>query len=206
MARSSAAAKSGGTSRIRFVMLEAELTDADLTQVTLAIQNALRPTTMIQHRAIPGQPPVTSSSDSDENLNSGLDAGETESVPQPPSTEQRRVLRDGKPPKRRSPQVIELDLNSAPALSDYVRSRKIESDIDRYLTVAAWFKECRKINEITMDHAYTCFRVLHWPTDNPDFSKPLRNLKQNQLMTLAGRGLYAINHVGLDRVTKLAKE
>lgn len=32
-----------GTSRVRFIMLEAELPDGDLSQITSAIQNALKP-------------------------------------------------------------------------------------------------------------------------------------------------------------------
>ena len=35
--------RSGGTSRIRFIMLDAELAEGDLTQIAQAIQNALRP-------------------------------------------------------------------------------------------------------------------------------------------------------------------
>ncbi|MES0100947.1 hypothetical protein [Mesorhizobium sp. M0019] len=31
-----------GTSRIRFIMLDAEIPEGDLNQITLAIQNALR--------------------------------------------------------------------------------------------------------------------------------------------------------------------
>lgn len=35
--------KGNGTSRIRFITLEAEMPEGDLTQITNAIQNALRP-------------------------------------------------------------------------------------------------------------------------------------------------------------------
>jgi len=45
----------GGTSRIRFIMLDAELPEGDLSQITSAIQNALQPTTIIQQR-LPNQP------------------------------------------------------------------------------------------------------------------------------------------------------
>jgi hypothetical protein len=206
MARSSGTAKSGGTSRIRFVMLDAELTDGDLTQVTQAIQNALRPPTLVQHRALtaPNQNGGTSSSMPEEASDDASDHPIDAAVdPQSELTEQRRPARDGKPRKYRSPQVIDLDLHSEPSLAGYTRTRELDSDTDKFLTIAAWSKECRKINEIGADHVYTCFRSLHWSTDIGDFGAPLRYLKQQQLMTSSGRGLYSINHLGLDRVMKL---
>jgi hypothetical protein len=48
------AGKSGGTSRIRFVMLDAEIPDGDLSQITQAIHNALKPATIVQQRATNG--------------------------------------------------------------------------------------------------------------------------------------------------------
>ena len=58
------------------------------------------------------------------------------------------------------------------------------------------------IDAITVDHIYTCYRLLGWPTDIPDFAQPLRWLKHQQLFTSPERGKYAINHLGLDRAEK----
>ena len=51
-----------GTSRIRFIMVDAEISDGDLSQITSAIQNALKPaTTVIQQRiAVPSAHPALS--------------------------------------------------------------------------------------------------------------------------------------------------
>jgi hypothetical protein len=43
----------GGTSRIRFIMLDAEIPEGDLSQITAAIQNALKPTTTIIQQRLP---------------------------------------------------------------------------------------------------------------------------------------------------------
>ncbi len=43
----------GGTSRIRFIMLDAEIPEGDLSQITSAIQNALKPTTTIVQQRLP---------------------------------------------------------------------------------------------------------------------------------------------------------
>ena len=39
-----------GTAKIRFIMLDAEIPEGDLSQITIAIQNALKPTTIVQQR------------------------------------------------------------------------------------------------------------------------------------------------------------
>jgi hypothetical protein len=57
MAKSSSGAKVTGTSRIRFIMLDAELANSDLTQVTQAIQNALRPSAIAPQSIISKQLP-----------------------------------------------------------------------------------------------------------------------------------------------------
>jgi uncharacterized protein YjhX (UPF0386 family) len=99
--------------------------------------------------------------------------------------------------------VLDLDLAGDPSFAQYVEKQKLDSDASRFLTVAAWFKECRQDNEITVDHVYTCYRAVGWPTNIDDFSSPLRSLKHQQLMTSNEKGLYSINHLGLSRVEKL---
>jgi hypothetical protein len=72
--------------------------------------------------------------------------------------------------------------------------------------IAAWFKLHRKEDAITVDHIYTCYRIIEWSCNIPDFSSPLRALKHKQLFDQKGKGLYAINHLGLAKVDKLGPE
>ncbi len=204
MAKSSTSTRSGGTSRIRFIMLDAEIAEGDLSQVTQAIQNALRPTPGAP-RVIAAPPALSSgaqASHGDDALPI-LDEQDTEDSIEAPAPQTGRSERAAKPRKYPSPEVIELDLKSDPSFASFIEKKKIDSDTDRYLAVAAWFKECRQIDEIGPNHVYTCYRAVHWPCNIKDFAQPLRALKFRDFMTTPSRGLYAINHIGLDRVAEL---
>jgi hypothetical protein len=181
-------------------MLDAELPEGDLTQVTQAIQNALRPNPAIQSRAI-AAPVLAPRIDDVQPVEDEQDISDDPAATPPKPA---RAERASRPRRYPSPEVIEVDLLSELSFSDYVADKKIDSDADRFLTVAAWFKEYRKVNEITVNHVYTCYRAAHWPTNIEDFAKPLRHLKSRKLMTSPSRGLFSINHIGLAQVTALS--
>lgn len=179
-------------------MLDAELAEGDLNQVTQAIQNALRPNPGIQRIVAP--PAMNGGQTTHvEDVQAVVDEQEISDDAEKPIARQ-RVSKSRKYP---SPDVIDVDLKSPPSFADYIATKKIESDVQRFLTVAAWFKECRQIDEITADHVYTCYRAAHWPYDIGDFAQPLRNLKFKKLMTSPSRGVFSINHIGLAQVAAL---
>ena len=76
---------------------------------------------------------------------------------------------------------------------------------DKFLAVLGWFKEAADKEAITVDEVYTVFRKLGWPTSIKDFSQPLRDLKGQQVIGGGAKGGFIINHIGLDRVQKLAE-
>lgn len=96
-----------------------------------------------------------------------------------------------------SPEVLDLDLTSGPMpLKTFLEQKKPDEDSKRYLVIAYWFKEYRKITEITMDHAHTAYRSMGWNTPK-DASGPLRGMKKQGWMKRgSGKGAYAINHIG----------
>ena len=195
-----------GTARIRFIMLDAEIPSGDIEQVTQAIQNALRPTTVVQQRI--GTPAETRTLLRDPKpLPAYVIDGESAEVPDEiedePSTPESQPARTNRPRSYRTPEVLDIDLKSEPSWENFAALRKLETDLDRFLTVAAWFKEARKIDTITVDHVYTCYKASKWSTNISDFSAPLRKLKHIQLVKSSGKGEYTINHLGIDRVEKL---
>lgn len=198
----------GGSAKIRFVMLEADISDGDLDQITQAIQNAFRPTTVVQYRppAIERVALGTSSEPLAESDASIVESDETESgsvVKQNGGGGSRQA----KPRRSKTPSVIEIDLKAEPAWVDFAKEHDPQTDFDRFLTVALWFKEARSTSAITADHAYTCYRAAGWSTGIPDFSKPLRNLRDRQFMTSGQNpGEFSINHLGIDRVLKLKEK
>jgi hypothetical protein len=188
--------KTGGTSRIKFIMFDAEIADDQIQSVTQAITSALRGSTSPTRRL--GAPPP--------QLNGGNGAAEHVDEPEVVEDAEELDTFDVTPaaPKKKSmrrvapkPQVVnDLDTTSEPALSSLVDPK---SNHRRYLMVAAWLHDHRQLPVITADHIYTCYRHLGWPTDILDFAQPLRELKHKQYFTTPDRGKYAINQLGLQK-------
>jgi hypothetical protein len=192
--------RTNAPSRIRLVVFEAELSSGNVTEVTQVIQNALRannPQTA-SLRAI-AQRMATSNVVDQEQVPVEEIVGEpTEGIHEtvtPP--------RPAVPRKFRTPKVIDVDLVSNPSFESYAKEKNPISDLKKFLVVAAWFQEHRKLDLITVDHVYTCYRKVAWSTDIGDFSQPLRELKRRQLLDKESKGNYSINHLGLSEVDKL---
>lgn len=193
---------SGGTSRVRFVMLDAEIAEGDITAVTHAIQNALRgpvANTVVKRIAPPAP-----------QLNGGADVPDSEVVDETAMEEVDMVDATPAAPKPKTtrkaapkPNVIDIDITSEPPLSSLVDPK---SNHRRYLAIAAWLHDHRRIEAITADHIYTCYRHLGWPTDIPDFAQPLRELKHKQYFTTPERGKYAINQLGLAKAAEVVSD
>lgn len=196
-----------GTSRIRFIMLDAEIPEGDLSQITAAIQNALKPTTTIIQQRLPAQSvaalsPGAVDSDTQGDLEEKIFESDDSSSDEAPA---QRPAREARPRKFTVPKVLELDLASGRSFESYATEHAPKSEPDRNLVVLAWFREHRPGEPVTANHVYTCYRAMKWPSGIDDFSWPLRALKKEQLVTSTGRGQYTINHLGIARVEKMGQ-
>jgi hypothetical protein len=202
MAKTSA--KSSGASRIRLVVLEAE-GDGDLSQIAHAVQSALRP----RENAIPTARRITNTVErSTANVSEAeeVEDNDTQSaVESMPQAETPKRTRTWTPTR---PKVLSnIDLASDRTFRSFAAEKNPQTNLDKFLVVAAWFKLHRNTDSITTNHVYTCFRHIEWSCDIKDFNQPLRSLKSDQLMNAGqNKGAYAINHLGLDRVDKLGKK
>lgn len=192
--------KTGSPSRIRFIMVEAELGDGDIGQITQAIQNALRPAVNSSPRmSSPGpQNRLASSETSEIEIEQDFEQDAEELEPTPPEP---RPRANRKPPP--TPSILDIDLKSDVSLSDYTQGKTPSSDRKKFLLIAAWFKNHRHLDTVTVDHIYTAYRWLKWSVGIADFGQPLRKLKHEQYMVSPEKGQFAINHLGLDLVDKL---
>lgn len=188
-------------SRIRFIMVDAEISNGDLGQVTQAIQNALRPQQAVGIKKYIST--TTSPQDAGEPAEAELvDPGpdmDTEPVEDALRTADQSP-RARAPRKIRTPKVLEIDLVTEPSLESYAKKVAPTSDRKRFLTIAAWFHLHRGGIPVTADHVYTCYRHLKWPSNIKDFSQPLRDLKRDQYLELKGKGEFSINHLGLSEI------
>lgn len=97
----------------------------------------------------------------------------------------------------RTPLPLDIDLISGDVpFKTFMEQKKPIGDNKRYLAIAQWLKTYLNIDEITMDHAYTCYRSLGWNVPN-DAAAPLRAAKSKGWMKRGtAKGSYAINHIG----------
>lgn len=116
-----------------------------------------------------------------------------------------------KSPTLRTPQPLDLDLITGEVpLKTFLEQKNPTTDLKRYLAIAYWLKEYRGINEITMDHAYTCYRFMGTGWSVPkDASAPLRKMKGKEYGWMnkgSAPGTFAINHLGENEVNRMAVE
>ena len=197
--------RTGGTSRIRFVMVDAEIAEGDVGPITQAIQNAQRGPAPVQRLAPPpaSRPVIVNANgghtpdEPDLEVEEAAEAAEAMDVA--PETPRQRAPRKPGP----TPNIIDIEMNNGVSLAAFAQGKDSKSRHKRFLIAAAWLKEHRNIDAVSDDHIYTCCRSLGWPTNIPDFAQPLRELKGRKFFTQPERGLYAINHIGLDYVKKL---
>jgi hypothetical protein len=194
-----AQAKSGGNSRIRVVMVEADLAEGELSQLIPALQNALRaPAPTVQRISPPASPKAIAQQPQEAELEPAIEEEDVQ-VDLAPETPRQRAPRKPAP----TPNVIDIEMHEGVSFASFAQGKDAKSNHKRYLIAAAWLKEHRGIEAASDDHIYTCYLSIGWPTNIPDFAQPLRELKARGFFTQPKRGLYAINHIGLDRVKKL---
>lgn len=191
-----------GTSKVRLIVFEAEVSDGDLSQFTHAIQNALRPAQSLAPRVVQIAPP--SPAEANLAINGEEDGLDVDLEAEEQLTRRASSQRSRKATFR-TPQVVEVDLKSEPSLESFMRERPPKNTNSKYLAVLAWFKEARNIDSVDVDQVYTCFKQLGWSTAIKDFSQPLRDLKGQQLIGGNAKDGFVINHLGLDKVGKFSE-
>jgi hypothetical protein len=167
----------GGMSKVRLIVFEAEISDGDISQVTQAIQNALRPSQTAPRLL---QVPSDRQTGASENVEYEEVSVEDDEEPVGEVPRQ-RPTRSGKPRVAKTPTVLDdIDATTDPSLKDFVAQFDLTTTVDKYLVVALWFRDARSTPSISVDHVYTCFRLLGWSTTSNDFAKPMRNLRDEQ--------------------------
>jgi hypothetical protein len=192
--------KSTGTSRIKLIVLDAEVADDQIHTLTQALTNALRGSNPIQPRRLAPIPALNGHVEEPEESdpNEEFEDGEiTEVAPtKPKSTTPRKTVV--------TPELLDIDFNSYEVpLAAYAAGYKTDGQNARYLVACAWFQEHGGVTKVTPSHVYSAFKWLKWTPSAKDFAQPMRQLKSDELLGSAEKGTYTINHVGLKRVAEL---
>lgn len=200
----------GEKTKIRFIMLEAEGDAADLQQIAQAITNAVRPTFVQLPPAAPApalpRPSQPKGIDSNENSLPFMQVDEETETPEPPPVPKRASTNGSKKRSLPTPAVID-DLNLTDGdvpLTKFMQEKDPTDHSKRYLVIAAWLKHHRQLDEINIAHIYTCYRFLHLNVV-ADIGSVFRGCKhQGWFSSGSKRGLYAINHIGLNEVNDMS--
>jgi flagellar biosynthesis regulator FlbT len=197
--------KSTMSGRVRFIMLEADIADGNISEIAQAISGAIRPAPVTQRIVQPAQALIEGAS-----VRVPKEAELSQHVVQEQFLDEEAVIATPKrttPSKNRKypvPQVLDLDLTSGDVPWEAFAKQKNPTETSKkFLVVAAWLKEHRGIDSITADHVYTSFKMAGWGTGLKDFGEPFRKLKAQGWVGSSKPGTFEINHVGLNVVSKM---
>jgi|SRR5579884_1281525 hypothetical protein len=191
--------KASAPSRIRFVMVEAELAHGDMGQIIQTIQNALRSPTAAPVKRLGTTTAAYGATPEPEIEPEVEPVEENEAIDARPAPVKARGSRKPSP----TPEIVTIDMDGDVSLATFAQGKDARSQHKKYLITAAWLKEHRGVDGVTADHIYTCFRKMAWPTNIPDFWQPLRSLKAKKYFSKNDKNEYEINHIGLDYVNRL---
>jgi hypothetical protein len=201
--------KSGGTSKFRMVVIDAELQEGEISQLAQAIQGAFggqRATAVRLSESVARALPSPDSAEIPAELDGAEiveDSGVAVTAPAPARPKAQKKIRTPN---------LDADLHPEvdPSFKAYAEARNVTAAtavLTKFLIVAAWLHEERSGMKITADRAYTCFRFIGWPF-SIDFDQPLRDLRaKKKFLELKpedkGKGEFSITHLGLDKATKM---
>jgi hypothetical protein len=189
-----------GKIKIRFFEVDLEGTDETLQEVIRTVTTiAGRAPTVLRTKALPSSPK------SQELLEPLSEDGSN--VVDLDEIQEEIPMSSTKPKKKRSyanPQVVEIDLKSGDMpFANYCKSKNPSNTVKKYIVCAAWLKEFRGEDEISINHIYTCFRVMSWGVQR-DMGQPFRSGKKLGYFDNGSKnGLWKINHIGLDKADKM---
>ena len=200
--------------KIRFIMLEADIEDGNLTEIAQAISNAVRPASIIQQviqapalpRAIESHPTgkATGSPQTALPLTESEDTEILEDVPATPPASKRQS-RDETPRHFPQPQPID-GINwsgNGTSFKDFANNKKPTSHIKRFLVTAAWFREHNSTPTVTIEHLFTAYGMMRWPwVTDKDMTAHFREGMRPTRRWYAGdgKGNYTVTDLGVNEV------
>jgi len=182
-------------------MLEADLSDGNLAELTQAITNALKPAApTVRYINAPtaktlnnGSPEIQVLEDEDEPFEDSAEEpsepiGSTSKAPKAPIKK-----------KFKQPEFVELDWigTNGPNFKDFAASKAPKSKNRKYLAAAFWLKEYGGSSTVNADKIYSCFKTAGWSVAFADWGQPFHNLVHSDQMRKAGNpGEFSITTVG----------
>jgi hypothetical protein len=207
MARGKGGPEGSGKIKFRFVEFEMDGNDSTLEEglksIAAALNRGIGPGSvkMIRHNGadattkdVPAETPDEMALD-EENPEEEGEARTPRAPAAPRKISPRRVV-----------ESFKLD-DVSPTLKEFAAEKEPQSDLKKYLVIAHWAKEYKKMEELTPDHFYTAYKHMSW-TSPKDFAQPMRDLinpRVGRFSTGSASGTAKINHLGENAVMEMGK-
>jgi hypothetical protein len=194
---------SGRSNKIRFVLVEADISDGNLSELTHAITSALKPS------AAPFRQIARSSSPTLPNAPERVEPSEQEEV-----EESAEVLESAngdsesaKTPRAKKfkpPEYLPnlLAGEKGKAFKKFADEKAPSTKAKKYLVATYWLKEHGDSPTVNADKIYTCFKTAGWSTGFNDWNQTFHNLVHHEQLRKEGTAEFAINPLGEDAVMK----
>jgi hypothetical protein len=207
MASKHKAEASGKANRIRLVVLDADLSDANLSELTQAITYALRPVVAAipPGRVAQTALPTAGTANGNGSGTHAEDVADDEEVATEISEEPRAQPAPRGAKKTRTPKYVS-DLFTKEAQTEFQKYAAVhptDQHATRYLVATMWLKD-HGHETVNADKLYTCYKVASWPMDFVDWDVAFRNhAARSRRMERVGKGEYRITPLGEGDVDKL---
>lgn len=190
-------------SKVKILFVEGDFAPGDLKELTQALTSAIKPNVI---RYLPKAGPQLLANDvRNSNSEDVLDAADedvyqSDDSPELDDAPEEKAKAPGKPRTYRKPTPVNIDMSSGgKSFKDFSAEKGPTSHRAKYLVAAAWLHDYAKIESITADHVFTCYKSANWNFDIGDPTVTFRQLKKDALGSLE-KGHFKINHLGIAEV------
>nr|WP_216293170.1 hypothetical protein [Delftia acidovorans]MCA1066684.1 hypothetical protein [Delftia acidovorans] len=203
-------ADQNGKMKVRIIEFELEGSDVSLQESLKSITAALsRPA--IVHVGRPPQRLGTTKGPSDGVTGSDEQIEDLEPLDEVGYEEETVIVsapavpkKPRKPARVVTPNLVNIRFDDEiPKFADFVAQKDPKNDMQKYLCAAFWLKTYKGINEFSVDHMYTAYKVMGWALPAIPV-QPMRELaatRDKRFSKGVEKGHYVINHVGEGFVT-----
>lgn len=192
------------SNRIRFILLDADLSDGNLSELTEAITNAIKPasSTFRQLPQMPPRPPAQPAlnGNSDESVaDTAHDGDASEASASESDAEETPKVPKARPKLPLPAYLADLDVkgNGTP-FKEFAEKNDPQKQVKRYLLAAKWLRDHGNSPTINADKVYTLFRTAGWPVGIKDWDANFRAAVGRDYMQRKGQGEYILTPVGED--------
>lgn len=189
--------------KVTFVMFQVEGDDDTLQQGFRAMEHAFQRlgTPARVHAPVAPATNLLPKGERQDSVQVEAEQAEPETEPEYTAPEEggNEVHKPSKPRKYTQPKFLsDLELTAGQeTFKDYAGKKDPKSDNQKYLIIARWLQQHKNIDTVTIDHIFTCFQAMKWPSQK-DIGQPLRFMTKNNSYFLKNGKGWKLTHVGGD--------